>query len=584
MPHRKGSAPHHGTNGRGWRRRLALLVVVLSESILVSRHLLRNATVPRRGGAEASAEEVPVHRESGCAASDVLRILHAGSRIEVHLAPNRRCSHPVFAGRISGAALAPIAFSVSGGGAADVAVGTYDPRQLPASAERYYVEIVELLCEDPLGWRGGDGDANGPDLTGVCLRDTARDHHRITAARASIGVHPGAAGRGPTSPGPPVPGRWLHEAWSERNGRRGTAAPPANATEPLYTRYQPRGCMASARNFKATKNTTACLRAADRSRFRPYAFRWREDGPLSNLNKPYLSLIPRDRAAVPGESHGRSEDSTERNHQQHVCFVGSSHSRTLWRKCESLVRRTKERQHRQEQQQQQQGPRSPPPLDLKCSFVDVKFPFQILRGCPLRLSPEECRRKVPPPAATNPNQGPSEQASAWATEHVGNRKCTHVVLGFFQWPFSLYQTEPKLTFRRWKQDMVDLVDAFRRASVASRHPGESGLFPGAIVLRSVHANGWKEHVSDCPPTDFRTPYNARVCNRMLGEIAESFGAGGGPNGNDTAAEVFFVDTGFVTDPVWDSAEDWSHHGGEVGTQEIKYLLYEMFKKDYGFAA
>ena len=41
--------------------------------------------------------------------------------------------------------------------------------------------------------------------------------------------------------------------------------------------------------------------------------------------------------------------------------------------------------------------------------------------------------------------------------------------------------------------------------------------------------------------------------------------------------VSFLNIDFITGPVWDSAEDWSHYNGEEGTEEVKYILSEILK-------
>jgi hypothetical protein len=58
--------------------------------------------------------------------------------------------------------------------------------------------------------------------------------------------------------------------------------------------------------------------------------------------------------------------------------------------------------------------------------------------------------------------------------------------------------------------------------------------------------------SQCPPIDFRSLPNADVATSILKEIAESFSSEA--NSNETPI-VSFVDTGFLIDPVWDSAAD-----------------------------
>uniref|UniRef100_A0A7S4ELH4 Uncharacterized protein n=1 Tax=Pseudo-nitzschia australis TaxID=44445 RepID=A0A7S4ELH4_9STRA len=650
------------------------------------------------------ATEIPTNTQSAYASSDVLRILHVPSKfqIEIHLQANttRRCQDPVFVGRISGWSLAMIEFETRerrGGGygygnsngndATDivVVVGKYDPHQMPVTG-KYYIEIIVLMCEAPPWENGsgaddiddnGDDDDTGVDLKKFCIEDTTNATNRITAGNGDafieIDSSPMTSGVGSASmrttnmmiPSTnPFVGRWLHKSLLEKErGKKershnggitdNTLLPlletsSSDTTKPLFTRYQPRGCMLSDRIAEHNKNSTTCNQAVDRSRFDPYVFHWAEDGPVSKPNEPYLHLVPRDdlpdRTVVPQDDNDTTDTIDNNNDHrqrqpQHVCFVGSSHSvllsgecnallqrtriiqaqkrlcfeasshRALSNKCKSLLQRTRKKQA----QTQNQYPLHPLLLDLKCSYINVQFPFQIQKGCPLQMDPKECKLNFPPlsPLASKNSTAVSALASStWVAKNIEKPNCTHVVLGLFQWPFSFYQTHPKLTFPKWKQDIVKVVRILLhyndRASPNTNSNNNNKTKKKRnnlkkIILRSVHTNGLKEHVSKCPPNDFRNPYNAHVCNRMLRDIATSFESDtsssiySSKNGNSNSTHtkefsntsgvdtiVSFVDTDFITGPVWDSAEDWSHYNGEIGTQEIKYLLYEIFKNDYKF--
>eukprot|EP00531_Pseudo-nitzschia_arenysensis_P003589 CAMPEP_0116155362 /NCGR_PEP_ID=MMETSP0329-20121206/22268_1 /TAXON_ID=697910 /ORGANISM="Pseudo-nitzschia arenysensis, Strain B593" /LENGTH=112 /DNA_ID=CAMNT_0003652393 /DNA_START=191 /DNA_END=529 /DNA_ORIENTATION=- len=92
-----------------------------------------------------------------------------------------------------------------------------------------------------------------------------------------------------------------------------------------------------------------------------------------------------------------------------------------------------------------------------------------------------------------------------------------------------------------------------------------------ILLRSAHPNGFKWQISRCPPGDIRSPPNAKLASGILREIAESYS-----DADDNEDPIVnFLGTGFVTDPVWDSPEDWSHYNLEEGSVEAKFILSEI---------
>jgi len=77
-----------------------------------------------------------------------------------------------------------------------------------------------------------------------------------------------------------------------------------------------------------------------------------------------------------------------------------------------------------------------------------------------------------------------------------------------------------------------------------------------------------------------------MCNRILQQIAATAtAAAAAPDTTEHEQQqrqahdigVSYIDTDFITGPVWDSAEDWSHYNGEEGSQEIKYILSEILK-------
>lgn len=92
-------------------------------------------------------------------------------------------------------------------------------------------------------------------------------------------------------------------------------------------------------------------------------------------------------------------------------------------------------------------------------------------------------------------------------------------------------------------------------------------------------------INACPPVDFRTPLNAKKANTFLEEIAKEFGEEDKTTQQNQTNKteilppipVSFLDTSLIIDPVWDTAEDWSHLNGHEGTQEIRYILEDILE-------
>ncbi|OEU11663.1 hypothetical protein FRACYDRAFT_244782 [Fragilariopsis cylindrus CCMP1102] len=249
----------------------------------------------------------------------------------------------------------------------------------------------------------------------------------------------------------------------------------------------------------------------------------------------------------------------------HVCFVGLSHSGTLVKKCNSLLQRHRKKQKKRKRKDNATSIHDDEdddvlPFQLKCSHIQVKFPFQIIRGGPPEIPNDDSQY-------TNSTQEQQaiikeqnvrrrqQQQKVWVQENLLQPKCTHVVIGLYQWPFSLYQTEisPQLFFNDWKKDVMTVINIITRNNNNDNNNNRM-----KIILRSVHTNGLKEHILTCPPVDFRTPYNTMICNQILQDIVTE------TNNNNTDTDK--------------GSEDWSHLRGNAGTEEIKFLLYEILRQ------
>ena len=474
--------------------------------------------------------------------SDITNITHVPSktRIEVHLhkSSSRRCQNPFLRGRLSGWSLSSIDFEFEDN-YTDVLVGVYDLSSVPVSGT-YYLEIIILLCERYSEEYVRDTTKN---LANVCLETPVGGAHRITQTNASVQIQlqiedeenfnsplvaPNQHRRRlllDESSGPK--GRWLHKSLVETNthtnnprddsntGNNNLKQPKTNATIPLYTRYIPLECLRcfhwnTTIEEKEGKGCHSCVLASGVSQFKQYTYRW-SDGPHEILNRPGIRRVL--------ETYSRQNNTTnsriEEPHQlTMVCFVGASHAGTLQHHCNSFRHQS-----------------------LECQSMYFRYPNNLTESSILALLEER-------------------------------QRCTHVVIGLFQFPFCYH--ESTIHFSDWKRDMTTVVEMFKSAVASPKNRLEK------ILLRSAHPNALGFTFYKCPAGDYRTVPNAKMATSLLKEIVETHAI------DEDGKEVLsLVDTSFLIDPVWDSAEDMSHYGDEAGLVEAKYILWKILSEGYG---
>lgn len=127
--------------------------------------------------------------------------------------------------------------------------------------------------------------------------------------------------------------------------------------------------------------------------------------------------------------------------------------------------------------------------------------------------------------------------------------CNKFIVAIGQWPSS-FKPENPYTVGKFRSTMTDAVHLL------------SSEFPDAeIYLRSIHylPLGFKR--SACPPDDFRDPALIDAYNTALDSIC------------DSTHKCTYVANRFITEPMWDEAEDWNHPTELVYVPEALYLSY-----------
>jgi len=247
--------------------------------------------------------------------------------------------------------------------------------------------------------------------------------------------------------------------------------------------------------------------------FQNYNFHWNQNTSLSEVLNKYSTELP------------TNQDQKEIN----ICFVGASHSRALKNSCQLITEHVL--------------------LEMKESPRFGALPSIVCR--------------------TSNSWYPSDITSSWVASNL--RHCTYAVVGLFQWFFS-YQNKARstITFSDWKNEMQEAVKTVINATTNHDIPLRK------IILRSAHANAFKATSIACPPVDYRHPPNNYVATSILQGIAKDYAHRFGVDQKDYPI-VSVVDTSPILDPVWDSAEDWSHYADQVEWAETVYIMSEILK-------
>jgi len=86
-----------------------------------------------------------------------------------------------------------------------------------------------------------------------------------------------------------------------------------------------------------------------------------------------------------------------------------------------------------------------------------------------------------------------------------------------------------------------------------------------VLTRNIHCNGLGDRYWTCPPVDWRSPTTMRQVTNVVQQVVAN------------SAHVHYVDTNFIVEPLWDSAQDWSHLNAPVSQAETLYLLSKVLQ-------
>jgi hypothetical protein len=86
-----------------------------------------------------------------------------------------------------------------------------------------------------------------------------------------------------------------------------------------------------------------------------------------------------------------------------------------------------------------------------------------------------------------------------------------------------------------------------------------------LLLRSIHHNPIGDMIGACQPKDWRSPTVIDSYNYILEKLVLDM----------NNSRVRYLDTLFITKPVWDSAYDWCHLHHNVSLVEASYIAHAL---------
>jgi len=152
---------------------------------------------------------------------------------------------------------------------------------------------------------------------------------------------------------------------------------------------------------------------------------------------------------------------------------------------------------------------------------------------------------------------PSSLTTKFFEQNYHTHNCTKFVIGVGQWPAS-WAAPGKVPYslKRWRDEMTNVVTNEEIFKI----DGEIKLF-----LRSIHHNPIGDLIGACPPTDWRSPTVIDNYNFIIEELVLKL----------NSSRVVYLDTTFITKPLWDSSRDWCHLTPKVSSVESLYIAYAL---------
>ena len=156
---------------------------------------------------------------------------------------------------------------------------------------------------------------------------------------------------------------------------------------------------------------------------------------------------------------------------------------------------------------------------------------------------------------------PTELTTTFFEKYHNERNCTKFVVSVAQWPASVQAWKPyhgPWTFEKWLNEMSRIAQIFKDTDINIQ-----------LYFRSIHRLPIGDSIGRCGndqrPEDWRSPTVMDAYNYLVEKVAS--------DSNDT--RIHYIDTRFITDPLWDTAYDWNHVALRVSQVETLYIASEV---------
>lgn len=469
-------------------------------------------------------------------AQDIQSIWHDPSlqQICIQFLPKAKCPHAEFIGRLSGPSLVMLEWSEEdyfpkedennttdsdNDNSGVQHCGSYSNATLLSTRNemtKYFVEILILHCQN-FGV-GSILHQHYPmewlhfNIQEACLENP--DANRITQPNASIRI---SIPKKRTKISTPT-GQWVQSSDTQ--------------SSPLMTRYQPQGCRSTDNN---DKTTTGCQLATDAQRFAPYKFQWNR-GQQERMTKTIQKL--QWDGSVILEVCG---DDLTTSHRKRECVlqIGEMlHNNTLATNGTGLVQSQ--------------------PLQKVC-VVGYSHSYHIIHAMhQLNLGHYFVWAQA---------RYPTEIDFHFVRKHIREYNCQEFLIGVGQWPASQWGLQHKwpegkpVPFGVYQHEIFRLLDMFRN------HFSDTKVY-----MRSIHYNPIMEESGRCPPGDWRTPTVMNAYSEIIREQVDKVcKQSKHHHHHHHAPQIQFLDTRFITFPMWDSSYDWYHLADQVAQVEALYF-------------
>ena len=151
---------------------------------------------------------------------------------------------------------------------------------------------------------------------------------------------------------------------------------------------------------------------------------------------------------------------------------------------------------------------------------------------------------------------PTQLSTKFFEQYYHTRNCTKFVIGVGQHPAGWPGGGPPYSLKQWRDEMTSVVTNEEIFKI----DGKIKLY-----LRSIHHNPIGDMIGKCQPTDWRSPTVIDSYNFILEKLVL----------DANNSRVDYLDTTFITKPVWDTAYDWCHLPLKVSSVEALYIAYVL---------